>query len=346
MNWSLEDVENGWRTGKGGAQDGRSTLVPLKITGNMYKIGQHAEVSMSIHIGKRSIFLIFPVLLALAGFALSQDIEKIQIATTELGDGIYMLTGAGGNIGVCAGAAGVLLIDSQFPQVHDKIVAALAAISPGPVRFLLNTNWHYDHVMGNELFGKKGAVIIAHETARERMGKVQIHKDLEITLPPYPAPALPALTVPDSLTLHFNNEVLKVRHFPNAHSDSDLLFRFQKANVIHSGDLLFSSMYPYIDVPHGGSINGMIAAADEILRMCDVDTRLIPGHGPVMKRDEVTAFRDMLVSVRDRVAALIKEGKSDKEILAAKPTADLDALWQKGIPADLLVQLVYDSLKK
>jgi len=303
---------------------------------------------MSIHNGKRFLLLIFAVLLALAGFTFSQeqDIAKIPIATEKLGDNIYMLTGAGGNIGVCAGVDGILIIDSQFPQIHDKIVAALAAISPGPVRFLFNTNWHYDHVMGNELFGKKGAVIIAHETARERMSKEQVHKDLDVTIPPYPAPALPVLTIADSLTLYFNNEVLQVRHIPDAHSDADLLFRFQKANVIHSGDLVFSHMYPYIDVPHGGSINGMIAAVDEILRMCDADTRVIPGHGPAMKRDEVAAFRDMLVLVRDRVAALIKEGKSDKEILAAKPTADLNALWQKGIPADLLVQLVYDSLKE
>jgi glyoxylase-like metal-dependent hydrolase (beta-lactamase superfamily II) len=303
---------------------------------------------MSIHISRRSVFLIFSVLLALAGFTFSQDqdIAKIPIATGKLSDSVYMLTGAGGNIGVSAGVDGILIIDSQFPQVHDKIAAALAAISSGPVRYLFNTNWHYDHVSGNELFAKKGAVIVSHETARERMDKEQIHKDLDITIPPYPASALPVLTIADSLTLYFNNEVLQVLHIPNAHSDADLLFRFQKANVIHSGDLLFSTMYPYIDVPHGGSINGMIAAADEILRMCDADTRLIPGHGPAMKRDDVTAFRDMLVLVRDRVAVLIKEGKSDKEILAAKPTADLDALWQKGIPAELLVQLVYDSLKE
>jgi len=303
---------------------------------------------MSIHNEKRFLSLIFAVLLALAGFTFSQeqDIAKIPIDTEKLGDSIYMLTGAGGNIGVCAGPDGILIIDSQFPQIHEKIVAALAAISPGPVRFLFNTNWHYDHVMGNELFGKKGAVIIAHETARERMGKEQIHKDLDITVPAYPAPALPVLTIADSLTLYFNNEVLQVRHIPNAHSDADLLFRFQNANVIHSGDLVFSHMYPYIDVPHGGSINGMIAAVDEVLRMCDPDTRVVPGHGQVMKRDDVAAFRDMLVLVRDRVAALIKEGKSDKEILAAKPTADLNALWQKGIPAELLVQLVYDSLKE
>lgn len=303
---------------------------------------------MSIHNGKRFLLLIFAALLALAGFTFSQepDFTKIPIASEKLGDNIYMLTGAGGNIGVCAGVDGILIIDSQFPQIHDKIAAALAAISPGPVRFLFNTNWHYDHVSGNELFAKKGAVIIAHETTRERMGKEQIHKDLEITLPPYPAPSLPVLTIADSLTLYFNNEVMQVRHIPDAHSDADLLFRFQKANVIHSGDLVFSNMYPYIDVPHGGSINGMVAAVDEILRMCDADTRVIPGHGPAMKRDDVAAFRDMLVLVRDRVASLIKEGKSDKEILAAKPTADLDALWQKGIPADLLVQLVYDSLKE
>lgn len=319
----------------------------MKFMGNLPKIRQYLEVTMSVYKGKRVVFLVFPVLLTLSVFVFSQDIEKIQIATTKLSDGVYMLTGAGGNIGACTGPDGILLIDSQFPQVHEKIVSALAAISPGPVRFLCNTNWHYDHVSGNELFAKKGAMIVAHEAARERMSTEQIHKDLDNkSIPPYPAAALPVLTIADSLTLHFNGEALQVKHVPNAHSDADLMFHFQKANVIHGGDLLFSGTCPYIDVPHGGSINGMIAAAEQILQLCDAETRLIPGHGPAMKRPDVEAFRDMMVFVRDRVAGLIQAGKSAREVLAARPTADLDARWQKGIPAELFVQLVYDSLKK
>jgi cyclase len=154
------------------------------------------------------------------------------------------------------------------------------------------------------------------------------------------------VTCVDSLTLNFNGDELQVVHIPGAHSDADLLYHFQKANVIHTGDLVFSGFYPYIDVAHGGSINGMIQAADRILSMSDADTRLIPGHGPLMKRTDVAASRDMLILVRDRVAALIRAGKSESEILAAKPTADLDTRWQGSIPAEMFAKLVYESLVK
>ena len=276
----------------------------------------------------------------------SQDFSKVQIRTTNAGENVYMLTGAGGNIGVSSGPDGILLIDSQFAQLHDKIKSALAAIAPGPVRFLLNTNWHYDHVSGNEPFANEGAVIIAHENSRPRMITEQTHADLGITIPPYPAAALPQVTCSDSVTIHFNGDEIRVIHIPAAHSDADLLFHFQKANVIHTGDLVFSGFYPYIDVAHGGSINGMIQAAERILGMSDVHTLLIPGHGPMLKRSDLERFHGMLLQVRDRVAALLKEGKSEQEILAAKPTADLDALWQGSIPAAQFITLVYDSLAK
>ena len=301
---------------------------------------------MSIYFRKYALFLVLAAWLAWPAFIPAQDFNKVQIRTTKVAEDIYMLTGGGGNIGVSAGADGILIIDSQFAQLYDKIKAALAAIAPGPVRFLLNTNWHYDHVSGNEPFAKDGAVIIAQENARPRMITEQTHADLGITLPPYPTAALPVVTCSESLTIHFNGDEIQAIHIAGAHSDADLLFHFKKANVIHSGDLVFSGFYPYIDVAHGGSINGMILAAERILALGDVDTQVIPGHGRLLKRTALEPYRDMLVQVRNRVAALLNEGKNKEEILAAKPTADLDALWQGSIPAEQFVNLVYESLLK
>jgi cyclase len=301
---------------------------------------------MSIRAGWRAVFLMLWFLPVLAGSAFSRNMETVQITTTKMGEGVYMLTGAGGNIGVCAGADGILLIDSQFPQLHDKITTALAAIAPGAVRFLFNTNWHYDHVSGNELFARAGAVIIGHENTRRRMAAAQSHDDLNIKLPPYPDGALPMVTFAGSLAIHINGEELDISPMAAAHSEFDLLFHFRKANVIHTGDLLFSGTYPYIDVEHGGSVNGMIDAAEKIIGMCNDETRLIPGHGPAMKKPDAEAFRDMLVRVRERVSALLREGKSEAEIIAARPTADLDGRWNKGVPDDSFVTLLYKSLSK
>jgi cyclase len=296
---------------------------------------------MSTLFRKCSFFLI---LSAWPAFIHAQDFSRVQIRTTRVAEGIYMLTGAGGNIGVSAGADGILIIDSQFGQLHDKIKAALAAIVPGPVRFLCNTNWHYDHASGNESFANDGAVIIAQANTRLRMSTEQTHADLDTIVPAYPAAALPRVTCSDSITIHFNGDDIQAIHLPAAHSDADLLFHFRKANVIHAGDLVFSGFYPYIDVPHGGSINGVIQAVERILGMSDANTVFLPGHGPMLKRADVERYHDMLVQVRDRVAALLTEGKSEREILAAKPTADLDPLWQGSIPAGQFVKLVYDSL--
>jgi len=301
---------------------------------------------MSIHFKKYVLFLVLVAWLAWPAFMPAQDFTKVQIRTTRVAEGIYMLTGAGGNIGVSAGADGILLIDSQFAQLYNKIKAALAAIAPGPVRFLFNTNWHYDHVSGNETFAKAGAVIIAHENTRPRMITEQTHADLGVTLPPYPAAALPLVTFPESFTIHFNGDEIQAIHIPGAHSDADLLFHFEKANVIHSGDLVFSGFYPYIDVAHGGSINGVIQAVERILAMGDADTQIIPGHGPLLKRADLGPYHDMLVQVRNRVAALLNDGKNQEEIIAAKPTADLDGRWQGSIPAAMFVTLVYESLLK
>jgi cyclase len=301
---------------------------------------------MSIHHGKCALLLTLAVLLTWPAVLPSQDFSRVQIKTMKMGNGVYMLTGAGGNIGVSAGADGILLIDSQFAQLHDKIKAALAAIAPGQARFLCNTNWHYDHVSGNEPFAKDGAVIIAHEKSRERMTREQSHDDFKIKIPAYPAAALPLLTFADALVMHVNGDDVRIQHIPGAHSDADLFFHFRKANVIHAGDLLFSGIYPYIDVAHGGSIDGMIAAVDRLLQLGDADTRWIPGHGPAMKTEDVAAYRDMLLLVRKRVAALIQEGKSLDEIISAKPASGIAGRWQGNDSPDLFVRLIYDCLAK
>ena len=301
-----------------------------------------------IPVSRQWSFLLLPALL-LSFYApiFPQDMGKVQSQTLKIADGIYMLRGEGGNIGVCAGADGILLIDCDLPELHEKIAAALAAINPGPVRFLLNTNWHFDHAKGNELFAKAGATIIAHENARQRMTVEQTHDDFGYRIPPYPAAALPVITVADSMTLYFNVEEIDVLHIPGAHSDADLLFHFRKANVTHAGDLVFSGIYPYIDVDHGGSVDGTIAAAEKILRMMDTNTVLIPGHGRrVMKKADVSRYRDMLVEVRGRVSALISQGKNEQEVVAQRPTADIDKDWDGPGSAELFVRIVYRSLTR
>ncbi len=278
----------------------------------------------------------------------SQDFEKVQIKSARAADRIYLLYGEGGNIGVLTGEDGFLLVDSQFGELHEKIKTAIAEFGHGPVRFDLNTNAHYDHVSGNELLRKEGAVIIAHENARKRMMSEQIHEVLDIKIPPFPTLALPEVTFVETLSLHFNGEDVQAVHVDNAHSDSDVFYCFRQENVIHTGDLFFPGGYPYIDIGNGGSINGSIAAADKILGIADEKTKLIPGHGPLSDRNRLQAYRTMLVTIRDRVLKTIKEGKKLAEVVAMKPTADLDKEWtvDVGMPADLFVTLVYKDLSR
>lgn len=282
----------------------------------------------------------------LSTFSIAQDFEKVKIETIKVADGIYMLQGSGGNIGVSAGEDGVLLIDTQFAEIVEKIKSAIAEISSGPIRVVLNTNWHYDHTYGNEPFGKSGALIIAHENSRMRMMNEQYFADFNMTIPVFPEAALPVLTFKDSLTLHFNGDEIQLFHIKNAHSDADIVIYFRKANVIHTGDLYFSALYPYIDVSHGGSIDGMIAASEKILGIIDENTKIIPGHGSLSDREGLTKFRDMLVTLRDRIKGLIREGKTLEEVLASKPTADFDKDQAPLISPEMFVKIIYDELVK
>jgi glyoxylase-like metal-dependent hydrolase (beta-lactamase superfamily II) len=279
-------------------------------------------------------------LLGICLFILAQDFDKIPIQTIKVSENIYMVVGAG------VGQDGILLIDSQFSQLMERIKAEIAKINDGPVRIVCNTHWHNDHVSGNEPLAKAGALIIAHENTRKGMSSEQSFPEFGQKITPYPEAALPAVTFRESLTLHFNGDELQILHIPNAHSDADLVFYFRKANVIHTGDLCFSGMYPFIDVGHGGSVAGAIAAANKIAAMIDAATKVIPGHGPLSDRDGVLAYRNMLAAVRDRIAKLIQEGKTLEQVLEAKPTAEFDKAMAPDIPAEVFVKIVYGDLTK
>lgn len=277
--------------------------------------------------------------------AQDDDFSKVEMRTEKVADGVYMLAGAGGNIGVSAGDDGVFLIDDEFAPLTDKIRAAVAAINPKPIRFLVNTHWHGDHTGGNENLGKAGVVIIAHDNVRQRMSTEQFIAAFNSKVPAAPAAALPVITFADAVTLHLNGDDMHSFHVPPAHTDGDTIIHFRKANVIHGGDIVFAGMYPFIDLSSGGSLEGVIGAVERILALCDDKTRIIPGHGPVIGKAELQKYHDVLALARSRVGALVRQGKTLDEVKAAKPMADHDAVWGAGfINPDRFLEIAYNSL--
>lgn len=282
---------------------------------------------------------------ALTAVAQQRDFSEVQIGTVPVAEGLYMLTGQGGNIGVSVGADGIVLVDDQFAGLVDKIRAVLTELDDGDVRVVLNTHWHFDHTGGNELFAGGGAMILAHENVRKRMDTEQFTEFFDMQVPPSAAGALPVLTFTRDVTLHLNGQTIEVEHVPSAHTDGDAVVWFRELNALHMGDTYFNGFYPFIDFSSGGSIGGMIAAVDAVLPRINDATKVIPGHGPLSNVAELRQYRSMLQTVADRMDALIADGKSVDEIVAAKPTADFDAEWADGfIKPDDWVRLVYRGM--
>lgn len=291
-----------------------------------------------------AVLLVLPLSTASAP-AQERDFSDVEIETVLVAQGVWMLVGAGGNIGVSAGEDGVFLIDDQFAPLTEKIRAAVAKFSPKPIRFVLNTHWHGDHVGGNENLGKAGSLIVAHENVRRRMSTEQFMEAMNRKVPPSPEAALPVVTYDSSVTFHLNGDEIYAFHVPPAHTDGDSIVYFREADAVHMGDVFFQSGYPFIDLSSGGSARGVLHAVDRVLGMIGDETKVIPGHGELTDRAALETYREMLSTVIERVAAMKGEGKSLEEVQAAKPTEEFDERWGGGfIDADRFVASIYESL--
>ena len=271
--------------------------------------------------------------------------SAIPLVTTKLRDNIHLLSGPGGNMVVLSGSDGKVLVDSSFAPVAPKIKQAMDGFGGAPLKVLINTHWHFDHTDGNEAMHQAGAVIIAHENTRKRLSTPQDVAALGLHFDPSPAAAWPQQTFTEGTKLYLNGEQLTLAYFPPAHTDSDIYVLYENGNVLHLGDVWFNGTYPFIDPSTGGNIDGMIAGTTRGLAVADADTKIIPGHGPVGDKAALARHHEMLATVRDRVHALKVAGKSKDETVAAKPTADLDSTWGKGmVNGDFFVTLVYTTL--
>ena len=266
---------------------------------------------------------------AIPSVASAQEISAIK-------DGIHVIMGRGGNIGVSVGEDGVFMIDDQFAPATEAILGQVKTVTDQPVRFLVNTHFHRDHTGGNENLGKAGVLIFAHDNVRARL----LAGDA-------PADALPVVTFNDTTTFHMNGQTVRVFQTANAHTDGDAMIHFQEADVIHMGDTFFNGFYPFIDSRSGGSIEGVFRSIDLVLELADAETVIIPGHGPIADRDDLIAYRDMLTKARDAISPLIADGKSVEEIVAAAPTKEFDARWGGGfLNPERFLRVMHAALTK
>jgi cyclase len=273
----------------------------------------------------RSTFAILAVfaIMSVCANAQAPDFSKVQIKTNKVSDNFYTLDGQGGTIGVLVGPDGVFMVDGQFAPLTDKIVAAIKAITPQPIKFLVNTHVHGDHTGGNENFGKLGVTIVARNELRQRLMHPAPGGNGQV--PPATLPiGLPKITYNQPIQFRMNGENAVLIPIPRAHTDGDTMVRFNANDIIMTGDFFRSVQYPNIDRVNGGSLNGMIAGLGQIIARSGPNTKIIPGHGPTVDRSAVQVHRDMMLVVRDRVSKMIKDGKSEADIIAAKPWADFD----------------------
>jgi cyclase len=273
------------------------------------------------------------------------DFSKVEIKTTDLGDNVYMLEGQGGNITVAVAKDGIIMVDGEYAPLHDKIKAAIATISNQPIKYLINTHFHGDHTGGNAPFAKDGATVVAEVNVKNRLAAGTTNGLTGVKTPPVPADALPAKTYTGAFKIRLNGRVADLKHIANAHTDGDTYVWFKTANVLSTGDTFTNGRYPNIDFANGGNIRGMIAATDGYLKLVNDKSRIVPGHGPIADKAALIEYRAMLITARDRMAKLVKDGKSEDDVVAAKPFADLDAKWA---PTELasknFIRVVYHSL--
>jgi cyclase len=285
-------------------------------------------------------------LAAVTGAAQQPDFGQVQIKTTKIAQNFYTLDGQGGTIGVLTGPDGVFMVDAQFAPLSDKIVAAIKQVSDGRIRFLVNTHVHGDHTGGNENIGKLGAVILARENLRVRLMKPAPQANGQPGAAA-PAAALPVVTYDAPLHVHMNGEEIQLVPVPAAHTDGDTMVYFPNANVIMCGDFYRSTGYPNIDRANGGTMNGMLAGFDAMVKLGRPDTRIVPGHGAIVDKAAVAEHKAMMIAVRDKVAALVRQNKTQEEAIAAKPTADFDTkvTGATAMTADRFVGQLYQELK-
>jgi glyoxylase-like metal-dependent hydrolase (beta-lactamase superfamily II) len=275
------------------------------------------------------------------------DFSKVEIKTTKLASNFYTLEGQGGTIGVLTGPDGVFMVDSQFAPLSDKIVAAIKQISDGRIRFLVNTHVHGDHTGGNENFAKLGVVILSRPQLRARLARPSAPAANGAVPPPAPPLALPMLTYDSAVTVYMNGEDIRLIPVPAAHTDGDTMVRFASADVIMTGDFYRSIQFPNIDRANGGSLNGLLEGLKAIIDLAGPNTKIVPGHGPIVDKTAVAAHRDMILALRDKVARLVQQGMTQEQVVAAKPTSDFDGKVQSaGTTGDRFIGQLYAELKK
>ena len=264
---------------------------------------------------------------------------------TKLAEGVYVLEGMGGNITVAVAKDSVILVDGGLASAHDKVRAAIATIGHHKVKFLINTHFHADHTGGNEFFAKNGATVIADVRVKTRMAAGTTDGLTGVKTPRAPTGALPAKTFNGSFRIKLDNRTADLNHIANAYTDGDTFVWFKTANVLATGDTFVSGRYPDIDFANGGNIDGMIAAADTYLKLTDTMTKIVPGHGPIADKTDLLDFYTMLVVARDRMDMLIQDGKSESDVLAERPFADLDAKWATSeLASKNFIRVLYRSM--